>query len=229
MLVDIHTHHAAFKKNLSFVVGVHSLGIHPWELTTQFSEAIYFQKFLELKNKFNSNILAIGECGLDRRRQGIVDINLQEKVLGWQMDWAILVQRPLIIHCVKAYADLLKILKARKFSGRILIHDFSGNFTTAQSLLKFDCYFSFGKSLFNNKLAAASVLKSLPKEKIFLETDDQLDFSIGDIYQKAGFYLGLDEKKCEELFYLNLLNFFSNQNDISSTDVVDILCAPIGS
>ena len=144
------------------------------------------------------------------------------------MDWAILVQRPLIIHCVKAYADLLKILKARKFSGRILIHDYSGNFAMAQSLLKFDCYFSFGKSLFSNKLAAASVLRFLPKDKIFLETDDQLDFSIEDIYKKAAFILELDEKNCEKLFHLNLLNFFSNLNDVSSTDIVDILSASLG-
>ena len=83
MLVDIHTH--TIKQNLCFVVGEHSLGIHPWELTLPFSEAIYFQKFLELKNKFNSRILAIGECGLDRRRLEIVDINIMitPEILPW--------------------------------------------------------------------------------------------------------------------------------------------------
>ncbi|MDD4974065.1 MAG: TatD family hydrolase [Bacteriovorax sp.] len=228
MLIDIHTHilQAESNNQLRFIVGLHSLGIHPWELTLPFNEAQWAEKFLKLKKAFNLKTLAIGECGLDRRREGIVDCKIQEIVLGWHMDWAQEVQRPLILHCVKAEADLIALLKSRKYKGRILLHDFSGNFETAQAFLKYDCFFSFGSKLFNPSSRASVVMKSLPRDKIFLETDDQKDFSIKDIYQKAGSDLNIDEKNCEEIFLSNLINFFSDLDDISSADIINDLRTP---
>ena len=227
MMVDIHTHTHIQKvgnlNQLRFVVGKHSIGIHPWELIIPFDEILFAEKFLKLKKEFHPKVLAIGECGLDRRRTGIVDINIQEIVLELHMDWAQEVKRPLILHCVRAEADLLKILKARKYQGRILLHDFSGNLEAAQALLKYNCFFSFGRRPFNPDSHAAAVMKSLPKDKIFLETDDQTDFSIEDLYYKAAQLLKLDEKDCEELYLKSLENFFSNLDDISSADIIDDL------
>ena len=226
MLIDIHSHHKSIiddKFQLTFVVNHHSLGIHPWELTLPFDETTELQKITELKAQFNSKILAIGECGLDRRRKDIVNIDIQEKVLNWHMDWALEVKRPLILHCVKAEADLLKILKKKRYPGRILLHDFGGSLETAQSLLKYDFFFSFGKRLFNPNSQAAKVMKSLPQNKIFIETDDQTDFSLEDIFQKATSLLKLESDKCEELFFNNLLSFFSDLNDLSSTDIINYL------
>ena len=226
MLIDIHTHRKLNKQTsteLAFVVGVHSLGIHPWELTEPFNETFHYKKLIEFKSHFHSNILAIGECGLDRRREGLVEINIQEKVLGWHMDWALEVHRPLILHCVKAEADLLKVLKARHYKGRILLHDYAGNLKTAQAFLDYDCYFSFGKRLFNPRTEASAVMKSLPSERIFLETDDQSDFSLIDIYQEAESQLGMDKQSIEDLFFSNFLKFFSDLNDISPADIINNL------
>lgn len=225
MLIDIHTHnlHVLDPAQLRFVVGVHSLGIHPWELEVNTDESSLKEKFRSLKNHFSKKILAIGECGLDRRREGIIDIVYQELVLKWHMDWALEVNRPLVIHCVKAEADLLKILKEKKYRGRILVHDFSGNLESAYSLLKYDCYFSFGKRLFNSKSNTSRVMSSLPKDKIFLETDHQLDFAIDDIYKKAQAILKLGEVEIDNLFMQNLKCFFSDLNDISTSDVINNL------
>ncbi|MBC7538899.1 MAG: TatD family hydrolase [Bacteriovorax sp.] len=225
MLIDIHTHNLLVDctDQLRFLVGKHSLGIHPWELKTPFNETLCAEKFLKLKMQFQKKTLAIGECGLDRRRKGIVNCDIQEIVLGWHMDWALEVQRPLILHCVKAEADLLKILKAKKYKGRILLHDFAGDFEIARSFLKYDCYFSFGSRLFNSKTLANEVMKLLPREKIFLETDDQTEFTLVDLYQKAVLSLNIDGKTCEELFFSNLTNFFSDFNDISSADIINDL------
>jgi TatD DNase family protein len=226
MLIDIHTHNLQVDRSdqLRFIVGKHSLGIHPWELTTPYNETLCAEKFLKLKMQFQKKILAIGECGLDRRREEIANSDIQEIVLGWHMDWALEVKLPLILHCVKAEADLLKILKARKYKGRILLHDFAGDYETAQSFLKYDCYFSFGSRLFNSKTHSNEVMKLLPREKVFLETDDQTEFTLVDMYQKAVVILKLDGKTCEELFLSNLTNFFSNLNDISSADIINYLC-----
>ena len=231
MLIDIHTHNLQTQSDdqLRFIVGIHSLGIHPWELILPFSESKWNSKFLTLKNEFNSKTLAIGECGLDRRREGIVDCKTQEIVLGWQMDWALEVKRPLILHCVKAEADLLALLKTKKYKGRILLHDFAGNSEMANAFLKYDCFFSFGKRLFNPTSHAVAVMKLLPMDKIFLETDDQQEFTIKDIYKKTCHELDIDEKKGEEIFYSNLENFFSYLDDISTADIINNLRSPISS
>ncbi len=222
MLLDIHSHHQNKKNGLAFVVGQHSLGVHPWELKIPFNESSIKENFLLLKSKFHSGVLAIGECGLDRRREGIAALEDQEKVLLWHIEWAQVVKRPLILHCVKANSDLLKLLKERKYKGKILLHDFSGNLEEARAFLSFDTYFSFGRSLFREDQKAADVLMNLPKDRIFLETDDQLIYSIDDIYQKAEEILGMDSAKCEEQFISNLSEFL-NLDDVSPSDVINYL------
>lgn len=225
MLIDIHTHNSKVKNNgqLRLIVGKHSFGIHPWELIEPFDVSLYEKQFQQLKAKFNSRVLVIGECGLDRRRVAIASIEKQVKVLEWHLDWATQEKRPIIIHCVRALSDFLKILKDKKYRGKILLHDYAGNLSAAQAFLKYDCYFSFGARLFKKNSNAPEVFKSLPKERIFLETDDQQEFKIEEIYQKAQSLLGIDQQNLEELMERNLGEFFSNLDNVSTADVIDNL------
>jgi TatD DNase family protein len=224
VFVDIHTHRFhPCKNHLNFQVGSHSLGIHPWELSNPFDIHSCKEKFNNLKNRLNSKVLAVGECGLDRRREGLVSIEIQEKILEWHMNWAVEVKRPIIIHCVKAYSDLLKILKTKKYQGKILLHDYSENLEMAQILLHYDCYFSFGARLFKNNSDLEKVLQSLPLDRIFLETDDQEVFNIEAIYKKAQSLLNISEEALEERLINNLTDFFSDLDNISTSDVIDNL------
>lgn len=225
MLIDIHTHYSCHEnlEQLSFLVGMHSLGIHPWELKAPFDQAEYFLKFTQLKKNFHPLILAIGECGMDRRRESIAPIEFQEMVLQWHLDWALETKRPIVIHCVRAYSDLLKILKEKKYQGKILLHDFSGSQEIAHAFLDFDCYFSFGKRLLSLQSKASRVFISLPIEKLFLETDDQKEVSLISIYDQAS-----ELKKCPRSFLesqleKNLTGFFSDLDNISTSDVIDHL------
>lgn len=223
MLIDIHTHNENKNSYLAFLVGKHSLGIHPWELTAPFVESEVREKFLQLKTTFHPKILAIGECGFDRRREGIAEIGDQEKVLEWHMDWASEVGRPLVLHCVKASSDLLKMLKQKNYKGKILLHDFAGNLEEANQFLHHDCYFSFGKSLFRKDGKAAEVFSMLPREHLFLESDDHRDHTLLEIYQKAAQILKIDFNECEKIFEENLKRFFLDLNDVSSSDVINYL------
>ena len=225
MLIDIHTHQFRIEqaKNLQFIVGKHSLGIHPWQLNNSFNREYYQEKLQDLKLQFNKKILAIGECGLDRRRADILGLEDQEEILKLQLEWANAVKRPIIIHCVKSYADLLKVLKSISFKRKILIHDFSGNLKIAQDLLSYDCYFSFGKRLMDKKSSTNQVFPLLPKEKLFLETDDQNEVLIEEIYNYASALLGIKRNELEVLIENNLRSFFSDLDDISASDIIDCL------
>lgn len=223
MFIDIHTHSKSSVNLFGLRDGVHTLGIHPWKLILPFDKESLKNEFENLKRKYHQKIFAIGECGLDRRREGIANIDDQVEVLKWHLKWAESVSRPLIIHCVHAYSDLLQALKLKKFKGKILLHDFSGNEIEAKALLFYDCYFSFGKSLFNENKKSSSVFKAIPHNRLFLETDDQQEIDIVSIYKQASILLNLPISECEKLFEENLKDFFSNLNDISSADIINYL------
>ncbi|MGZ3807349.1 MAG: TatD family hydrolase, partial [Bacteriovorax sp.] len=204
MLIDIHTHlnakRDAKNDHLAFQVDIHSQGIHPWNVLSPFDQKKSEDEFLLLKQKWHPGILAIGECGLDRRREGLADIEEQMRVLEWHMDWAQETHRPLILHCVKAESDLLGALKKKNYRGKILLHDFGGNLDHAKAFLHYDAYFSFGKSLFRKDGKAASVFLGIPKERLFLESDNHENHTLLEIYQKAQEILNLDLKDLEKLF-----------------------------
>lgn len=228
MLIDIHTHSESVQNHnhLRFVVGKHSLGIHPWELVAPFDMELYALKFGELKNLFSPKVLAIGECGFDRRRADIAPVDIQETIFKWHMDWAMKEKRPLVVHCVKAYSDLLKMLKSAHYAGKILLHDFGGSLEEANKLLDYDSYFSFGHRLIHPNDKRLETLRGLPKDRLFLETDGQTDIGIVEIYTKAGDLLNLNQKQLEVQFEKNLADFFSNLDNVSTADVIDYLRHP---
>lgn len=226
MLVDIHTHspESKTKNQLRFIVGKHSLGIHPWDLRAPFEITDYRKNFEEIRLLATPQMLAVGECGLDRRHVGIAPIELQEQVFKWHFDWASERQLPLIIHCVHAYSDLQKMLKQTHFKGKILLHDYAGNMEESKKfLLNNDCFFSFGKSLFREKSHAAAIFRALPLEKVFLETDGQCEYQLDEIYQKAQALLGIELPEIEKQMESNLISFFSDLHNISAADLIDNL------
>lgn len=223
MLIDIHTHHKNEKDHLVLIDGEHCLGIHPWELQSPFNEEEVLLKFEKFKSLSMPSLLGIGECGIDRRRKGIASIADQKKVLIWHMHWALKEKLPLIVHCVKAYSDLLQLLFETKYPGKILIHDFRGNRAEVDALLSYDIYFSFGKSLFQEDQKMANLFKQMPKKRLFLETDDQRGFSLEDIYQKSADLFEMEMGECEEIFLQNLQRFFLDVNNLGSSNIVDYL------
>lgn len=224
MFIDIHSHQPASESaNLCFLVGKHSLGIHPWELTLEHSRESVEKRFRELQGRLSHEVLAIGECGLDRARDHLWPMEQQLEVLEWHMNWAISAGRPLILHCVRAHSDLLMLLKKKRYSGKILLHDYAGNLDEAMKLMNYDAFFSFGASLFGQNSRTPQVLKTLPLERIFLETDDQREYGIEAIYHKASEVMKLTLPQLEKQLEKNLLVFFGDLHDIRPTDLINYL------
>ncbi len=194
MLINIHTHNRTNKENqLEIVVGKDTIGIHPWDL----------HKDYDFSNT-NNKCLMIGETGLDRSDQFKDTIELQKISLLFHFQLAEKFNLPIVIHCVRAHSDLLGILKKINFKGKILLHDFTGNITQINSYLKYDVYFSFRRNF--------EKIPMIPVSRIFLETDDQKDILLEDIYRLA--------QIPESQFEKNLLEFFSNSQDVSSSDII---------
>ena len=151
-----------------------SAGIHPQDISDRFEE-----DFLWLKTVVKSeNCVAIGECGLD----GLVEIdeNLQHEIFQKQIELANEIRKPIIIHCVKRFSQLIHFKKKSKVP--MIIHGFNKRKTIGDELLKNDFCLSFGKSaLYNVNLQ--DFLKEIPIDQLYLETDSA-DFEIKDLYYK---------------------------------------------
>ncbi len=223
MLIDIHKHKKSNSGNLEFIVEMFSVGIHPWDLNSLEDLEHFKIKFNQKKNQLPQNFLAVGECGLDRRRVGIVNIAFQLEVLKWHLLWALEIQRPIIIHCVRAESDILQLLKELNYQGIILFHDFAGNEQILKNLLKFKSYFSYGPGLLKDSCQKQLSLKSTPLDRLFFETDDQADISIEQIYQKGSSILNLNPLELEKQIQLNLFSFFRDLNNVSSSNLINLL------
>lgn len=209
MLIDAHTHHASVLPNIKKIVnGIDTFGVHPWELKTPFSRKDFLTHWDELiKNKnFNmTNFLAVGECGLDRRRKEIPSIEDQLWVLKLHFDLAKINKKPLILHCVRANADLIGFIKQQKFDGNILIHDFCGNKFEIDSFFNERCYFGVGCRILKEK----NNLVDIPLKRILLETDDQTIFSIEQIYGRAAQLLNFEVNELEKIAEENYYEFLT--------------------
>ena len=149
--------------------------MHPWYL----SDAIDIDKLQ--KAAIQPNILAIGECGLDK--VCATDWNLQIRAFAQQIELANKIGKPIIIHCVRAWEEVMATLKQHKVSVPVIFHGFNKS-NIASRLIDNGYYLSFGKALLSNGSPAAEVISSIPANRYFLETDDS-DISIADIYAAA--------------------------------------------
>jgi TatD DNase family protein len=114
--------------------------------------------------------------------------------------------KPLIIHCVRAYSDLVHLKKISKFSVPWIIHDFNGNQDVMKSLIKFGFHLSIGKSLLDNP-AKRNLIREIPTDRLFLETDDQ-DTDITSAYIQTAQLLGISEETLIELIEQNFQKLF---------------------
>lgn len=181
----------------------YSTGIHPWHIGKVDLEACFQAIELAAKQK---NMLAVGECGLDRAIE--TDYEIQELHFIKQKDIAVKYSKPLIIHSVRAYSDLLKLKKESKSDIPWILHGYNGNQETTLNLIRNGFYFSIGETLLKNEMKH-DLIRTIPLYRIFFETDDQ-EISIQKIYYIASQLLGFKEEKLTETIYNNFKTVFGN-------------------
>lgn len=174
-----------FNKNCYY-----SIGIHPWDYEKYNCETDNLQQWL-CSNVNMPQVLAIGECGLDRSID--VDIELQKNLFLLHVELAQKNNKPLLIHSVRAYSDILQILHATKFKQAIVFHKFMGNAQVCKSFENFNCYYSFGNELFTRS-QSVEILQMLPLNKVFFENDNS-NISIDEIYEFAAQKLQISVEK----------------------------------
>lgn len=168
-----------------------SAGVHPWWVEDYSPEEISQLKNNTLKLLNGRKLWAIGETGIDRVYPE--HLATQKELFLWHVDLAHEFGLPLVIHSVRAYSDILQMMKEVKPKTPWIFHDFRGNEVVMKDLLRIhpDCYFSFGLSL-DNSPQVRELLPLVPLEHLLLETDEQKHLDIHDIYLRASETLKMD-------------------------------------
>lgn len=154
-----------------------SAGIHPWYIDDDADAQVQKLKKIS-KEKY---IFTVGEIGLDRVCK--TEWQKQMDCFEEQLKIAESHNKPVIIHCVKAYSDILSVRKQYNKTAWI-VHGFNENRQIAGQLIKHNCYLSFGEILFTENSKAVSVFKEIEMTDFFLETDESA-YSIDYVYKKA--------------------------------------------
>lgn len=209
--IDVHTHTLKESNAIqvynqpigdSFQTNLCSVGIHPWHIdVTNINNQLEQLEIL----LHQQTVIALGECGLDK----LIDLPIatQETVFKAQILLAEKHNKPLIIHCVRAFDDLLRIRKEMKITVPMIVHGYNNNKEIAQQLLKSGCYFSFGKALLSHESNASKVISLIPSDKLFLETDSS-DTTIENIYTAASSLLKLEIDALKKIISTNFKNVF---------------------
>lgn len=153
-----------------------SAGLHPWYL----EEDLEPQLTQLQKLSTHPHLMAIGECGLDKICN--TNFSLQQEAFRQQVSLANEINKPLIIHCVRAYDEVLAILNDLNNKVPVIFHGFNKSAELASQLVKKGYYLSFGKDL--SKEHVQSYFLHLPLTSLLLETDDA-EISIKELYTIA--------------------------------------------
>ncbi|MBK9293339.1 MAG: TatD family hydrolase [Oligoflexia bacterium] len=146
---------------------VATLGVHP-------HEAKFYSNEIEDKIKKLSKkpyVVGLGEMGLDYYYNHS-DQNIQKEVFEKQIQLAIELNLPIEIHTRDAEADTMSILK--KYKGKVngLFHCFTGSQELCNFGLDLGFYISVsGVITFKNSENLRHVIKSVPLDRLFIETD----------------------------------------------------------
>jgi len=172
-------------------------GIHPWFL----NESNYKQLIISVESLISHpDIIAIGEAGFDRLRGPSPE--LQRRAFEDQIIISEKIRKPVVVHCVRAWDELLAVHKKLKPEMSWLIHGYRGNVKLATQLISKGMYLSFWFD-FVLRPGSGDLLRHLPTDRIFLETDGA-DVDIKNIYDKVASDLDLS---VDELKSIILKNF----------------------
>ena len=192
--VNIHTHRPAGRD-----VELRTWGIHPW----QAGEVDPARLTLPLPPPEGTQ--AAGEIGLDFARG--IDRTRQEELLRRQLAWAEEAALPVVLHCVRAFEPMMRILGDYTLRG-VIFHGFIGSPEQAREALRRGYRLSFGLQTFRSPKTLRA-LQSLPLEAIFLETDDD-PADIETVYARAAEVLGMEVGPLREQLYRNYEKLFCN-------------------
>ena len=188
-LVDIHTHRP------TQAITLHAVGLHPWNADQPLPSE---DAFLAAD--------AVGEIGLDRACS--VDFQVQEAAFTAQLQVAERLQKPVVIHCVRAFNEVMQSLRGHHLTA-VIFHGFIGSKEQAEEALKGGCYLSYGLRTARSP-KTIEALRATPLNRLFVETDDD-PAPIEEVYAVIASLRGVSIEELQCATHENHTRLFQKQ------------------
>jgi TatD DNase family protein len=180
----------------------YSMGLHPWRIEDDTLPDLMKTIEMEVAKK---EIVAIGETGLDKICE--TSFATQIKVFEQHIQISEAIEKPIIVHCVKAFNELIHLKKKWEPKVPWIVHGFNSKPEVAEMLLRQNLFLSFGKAIVYPLSNASRVLAHIPSDRFFLETDDS-DYSILEIYKAASEIKKIEMDDLKSIVLQNVKNCF---------------------
>lgn len=144
-----------------------SAGIHPWKADV--TDWKIMEPILQKAN-------VIGEIGLDNVWCQ-VDMEIQRKVFLQQLELAVQLQKPVILHTKGMEKEILEMI--RQFPNRYLVHWYSCE-NYLEKYIQMGCWFTVGPAVLQDK-AVEAVARKVPSDRLLIESDgiDGISWGLG--------------------------------------------------
>jgi TatD DNase family protein len=205
--INLHTHKLLKEENVISVYNqmlqeasdippyLFTAGLHPW-----YADQLSLNVLSHLLDRCAASLdfVAFGETGLDKGCS--IPMKMQLDVFDLHLKKAVQHGKPLILHCVKAWDELIEITAGNP-SIKIL-HGYNGSEQLTDRLLHNGFLYSIGKGILNPLSKIHAALHLIPLSSIFCETDNS-DVPIQEIYQGVSAALKMKEEDLSGVIYDN--------------------------
>ena len=191
MVVDIHTHNRQ-----THAQTIDTVGIHPWRAAEGELSAI---------EASIGDADAIGEIGLDFACNTPREVQIA--IFRAQLLLAERHEKAVVLHCVKAFEEVMKILSEFHLKA-VIFHGFIGSKEQAQRAVHQGYYLSFGERTFHSPKTIEAML-STPLSHLFIETDESAT-PIEEIYARIAELRGISIAKLDKATEENFNRIFNS-------------------
>ncbi len=171
-----------------------SCGIHPWYSEDSDTQMAYLNEIAS-----NPRIVAIGETGLDKLKGPSFDVQIP--VFKKHIELSEKLSKPVIIHCVKAWEELIQIRKATKPTQPWIIHGYRGKPELTKRLIQEGFLFSIGDQI------NVDSMQLIPVDALFCETDED-EMTIREIYLQTSQAVNMDAEEFSDRVAENIRRIF---------------------
>jgi len=154
---ELDKHLSVNRDNLLITTGQHPL--YP-------KDSITIDRLIELLKE--NKLFGIGEIGLDKRNP---DFEQQKYAFLEHCDIAKQYDKPIIIHCVGYYYELLGLIKKSFPKQRYILHGFQGSVDIVKAFSKYDVIFSLHKDILKVKNVIGILNEIFDNHRFVFETD----------------------------------------------------------
>ncbi len=183
------------------------IGIHPNDVKGD-SDIKFIREHL------TSDVIAIGEIGLDLHYENNPPLKLQIEILEKQLDLALEYKLPVVIHSRDADEETYNVLKQTKYKSlKIIMHSYAYGNKGMQKYLDLGCFLSFsGIVTFKNAQDFKEAVINVPINRLLSETDSPYLAPVPHRGQKN-----------EPTFVIDTVKYISELKNISLKKITDAI------